>query len=503
MTTSEKVIESAELAYEDSLNLFNVPTSNLGVTDVKFLKYKPINQFTSEGAVRFYVPGVGPSYIDLSGATLKTVVRILRSDGSPIPKRNKAGGSQPSTTTKRAASATDGTGATISSTSEQTSSADKEDIHDASTDSTDSTASADTSEDEGIWSISTCNHLAQSLWDSIEIKMNDRVMTHGQTRYSYMSMLNTLLCESKMNESDLECSFFYKDTAGYLDDTSLSAAGGNEGLKKRAELLSESKPVELLAKIEVDVLKNSKKYLLNGVSLAIHLTPTDNKFRLLTCNGKTKDYKLVIEDISLILPHVTPANHVLLAHQDVLKSELSRAKYFYIKEELRSFNLAKGSSSYHLEDAFNGRLPQKILLAFVDGAAIAGSLSRNPYNFKHNFLSFINISESGNPSPRGAIYLDFERGEYLQSYKQLYEGKTCDALSSARIKREDFPNGYSIFRIDLAPQDGKEFYPINKQGCCRIELRFDKPLAESVVMLAKVEYPGLYELDFSRNIFVS
>ena len=491
MTTGEKVLESAELAYEDSLNLFNVPASNLGVTDVKYLSYKPINQFNQEQSVRFYVPGVGSSYIDLSGATLKTVVRILRSDGSPIPKKEEdgAGGAQSSTASTK-----------TPSNSPQTSSADKEDSHDTSSDATDNNASLDA--DEGVWSISTCNHLAQSLWDSIEIKMNDRVMTHGQTRYSYMSVLNTLLCESKMNESDLECSFFYKDTAGYMDDVSLTA-GGNAGLKKRAELLSESKPVELLAKIEVDVMKNSRKYLLNGVSLAIHLTPTDNKFRLLTCNGKTRDYKLVIEDISLILPHITPANHVLLAHQDVLKSELSRAKYFYIKEELRSFNLAKGSSSYHLEDAFNGRLPQKILLAFVDGAAIAGSLSRNPYHFKHNFLSFINISESGNPSPRGAVYLDFEKGEYLQSYKQLYEGKTCDALSSARIKREDFPNGYSIFRIDLAPQDGKEFYPINTHGCCRIELRFDKPLPESVVMLAKVEYPGLYELDSSRNVFLS
>ena len=74
MSSGEKVLESSDLAYEDTLNLFSVPVSNLGVTDVKYLTHKPVNQFSAEGDVKFHVPGVGTSYIDLSNVYLSTRV---------------------------------------------------------------------------------------------------------------------------------------------------------------------------------------------------------------------------------------------------------------------------------------------------------------------------------------------------------------------------------------------------------------------------------------------
>ena len=90
MTSGEKVLESSDLAYEDTLNLFSVPASNLGVTGVKYLTHKPVNQFSTEGDAKFHVPGVGTAYVDLSNVYLATTVRIVKGDGSSVPARTSA-----------------------------------------------------------------------------------------------------------------------------------------------------------------------------------------------------------------------------------------------------------------------------------------------------------------------------------------------------------------------------------------------------------------------------
>jgi len=466
MATNEKILESSELSYEDTLNLFNIPASNLGVSDVKYLTYKPVNQFSSEGNVKFHVPGVGTSYIDLAEVYLLTQLRIVKGDGTRVPARPAM--SVPGWS--------DG---------------DPESIHDEDDES---------HSDEGDWSVGPVNYLAHALWDQVEVRFNDRVVAGGQTCYSYKALINTLLCQDEKNDSELECAMFCKDTAGFMDDLSL-LSGGNAGYKKRAKQMAGSKVVEALARLDIDVFKVNK-YLLNGVSIDLTLCPTPNRFRLLSANNSTNDYKVEIKDISLILKHPTPSNHVLLAHQDIMQSELSKARYFYTKEELRKFNLAKDTSSYYIEDAYNGRVPSRVVVAFVSGEALSGSMSKNPYHFKNFDVAYMNLTLSGVPTPEGPLNLDFKSGKYLSSYTQLYRGRG-GRLGTPRISRDEFGEGYSLFIFDLAPQNGEEFYPVIREGSVRIELRFNSPLPESSVMLTKVTYPGLFEIDYARNIYLS
>ena len=75
--------------------------------------------------------------------------------------------------------------------------------------------------------------------------------------------------------------------------------------------------------------------------------------------------------------------------------------------------------------------------------------------------------------------------------------------SKARIRREEYEEGYSLFVIDLAPQNYEDFYPVTRDGSVRIELRFKSPLPESAVMITKVTYPGLFQIDYARNIYLT
>ena len=504
MATSERVLASSDLGYDNSLDIFKIPVTNSGVTEIKYITHKPVNQFSSEGNVKFRLPGAGPSYVDLRDVYVRTLVRITRADGTTLPKQPESllvssstnSKTVGSTSSEDGTSGTGGTGGTGSKTaSSATGSAANSDTSTSTSTSTDKQNS-----DEGAWSVGPVNNLAHSLWDSVEVRLNDVVVLGGQTGYAYRSMINTLLDDNGGNDSDLECSMFVKDTAGSMNEATIRFAS-NVGFVERSRRMEGSRTVELMAKLDLDVFK-VKKCLINGVTLDICLTPTSHNFRLMTANISTTDYILEIQDISLIVKQVLPSNPILVGHQEVMEKELSRARYFYIKEELRKFSLAKGTSSFYVEDAFNGKIPQKMVIAFVAGDAMTGDIRSNPFNFKHYHINYINVSLSGNPTPRGPLTFDFNSGNYQQCYGDLYRGKTGTS-DKRRITLSEYPEGYSLFVVDLAPQNYDKYYPANRDGNARIELRFAKPLPESVVMLVRVSYPSLYEVDYARNIYLA
>lgn len=458
MTSEEKVLKEADLGYESALDVFQTPVSNVGLQDCKYVQYRATNQFSTEGNVKFRIPAAGATYLDLSDIYVRTTVRIVRSDGTKVPKR-PAGDEEPEGEPEPTAG------------------------------------------DEGAWSIGVSNSLSDSLWHQVELRLNDTSVVGGMTGYCYGAMLNTLLEEKETSDEELQCAMFYKDTAGYMETNSLMY-GGNEGFRKRAKLLEGSRSVEVQSKLDLDVFK-TKKFLLNGISVDLTLHPTSSAFRLITVNKHDKDYVLEIQDICLIVRQVLPTPPVLIGHQEILKSGLSRARYFYMKEDLRKFSIGRGLTSFFAEDAFQSRVPHSLAIAFIAGDSFVGNYNRNPYLFHHYFLSTLNVSLSGCPTSRGPLHFDFSRGRYLQGFADLYGGKTKGPANSQRITLEEYAGGYSLFVVPLSPQTGENYYPPARTGSVRIELRFSKPLPESIIMLCRVTYPACLELDHERNVYLS
>lgn len=453
-------MNSADLAYDNSLDLFEVPACNLGVSQVKYVSYRPVNQFSTEGNVKFRIAGSGSSYIDLNDIYVKTRVRITRGDGQRLPKRPPGVGTLPEG------------------------------------------ASDDMSVDDDAceWCVAPVNNLSSSLWYELEVRMNDCVVLGGRTGYAYSAMLNTLLDENGLTDGELESALFVKDTAPFAHD--MTVPGGNKGFAERMERTKESQPVELLSRLDADVFK-VQKYLLNGVSLEINLTPTSTAFRLCSPNTEYDDFALEIMYISLEVKHVTPSVQVLVGHQKILRDGLSRARYFYLKEELRRFSIPQGYSSWYSEDSFNGKIPSTLALTFVSAEALNGSLRKNGYYFHHFDVTHINISVSGHPTPRGPLSLNFKEGRYLQSFNDLYGGRSKGPCNSQRITLKEFGAGYAIFVINLNPQNRDTYFPASKDGNLRIELKFAQPLPESVILLARTTQPSMYEFDYERNVYLS
>ena len=473
MASDERVLRASDIAYDSALDLFETPVSNLGVVDTKHVSFKATNSFKLEGNIKFRIPAAGNCYFDLRELYLKTAVRIMRADGKPIPPSPKNLWTQ-----SHAGPRTPATGVPAANHAEKLS------------------PEAEGADD--LWRVGPVAYLAHSLWDGVEVRFNDCVVHGGQTGYSYRAILNTLLGENELTDEELQCGMFIKDTGGHgdnIDPTSTS----NVGFLKRMNLMAESRTVELLSKVDVDVFK-SNKHLLNGVAIDLTLVPTSSAFKLLTPNRTYNDYVLEIVDISLELKMITPSNQVLVGHQEVMQSNLSRAKYFYLKEDLRKFNISAGSNSFFVEDAFNGKIPSQLSLFFLSSDALTGRMHKNPYSFKHFNLTYLNVSISGRPSPTGALSFDFKNGKYIKGYRDLYSGKNTPATNSQRITLEEFKEGYSIFRIILNDQNESEHFPSSREGSLRLECRFAEQLEESVIMMAHITLPGMLEIDYQRAV---
>ena len=496
MADGAQIADDFKLSFENTLSIFNVPNCNLGVKNIRYLTYKPVTQFQPDSTdVRFKIPGVTANYIDLRGIYLKTKVRIVRGDGTKLPAFSR----QINSRVKSVKSvSTPGDQNDQESEVGETDGSNQKNTQPSS----DSNNQSEGGGDEHVASCGPVNFLSQALWDSIEVVLNNRVAHCGETNYSLKCMLNCLLSETPMTYSDMECSLFIKDNAARMNDFSLLTSS-NKGFMQRAKLMEGSREIELQSIIDIDIFK-STTYLVNGISMDINLTATSDKFRLLTANTETTDYKLQVTDVSLVVPTVTLSNAVLISHQEVIKDEISQANYYYEKVQLRKFHIAGGLNSFFVEDAFQGLLPSKITLAFVSSQALNGSISHNPFCFDHYNVSLISITTDGIPSPEGPLVLNFDSDIYMDAFSQLYKGKQQgDINQKSRITRQEYKGGYSLFNFDLEPQKGDSFYPLRRQGNVRIEVRFRKELKESVVMLARITSPGHFGVDYARNINVT
>jgi hypothetical protein len=72
------------------------------------------------------------------------------------------------------------------------------------------------------------------------------------------------------------------------------------------------------------------------------------------------------------------------------------------------------------------------------------------------------------------------------------------------IISEIFTKGFYVLGVDQTPdrEAQEEHISLPRQGNVRIEVRFKKPLPETVTCILYAEFPGHGEIDNSRNVRV-
>jgi len=456
-----QVLANGSIGYSSDYAIFTKPISNVGTADVKYIKYRPVNDFTNgEAPIEFRIPSSGNLYSDFKRSKLYVRGRIVKGNGDPLPAWGK-----------------------------------KKKKKEDGTETTEMDVPAEAM-------VGPANLFMHSLFQQVDVLMNGKLVSNANPAYPYMAYLKTLTeYSSEAKNTQLRSQLWAKDTCESIDDITYPL-GENEGLKQRADLFRESREVDMVGPLHSPVL-NLDRFVLNGVETRIVLHQTGSPFRFISANTQPS-YKFEIKDIYYMVCHVVPSPPVLVAHQESLKVPGALAHFSYMNREMRQFTIAQGSYVMEVDDAFLGMVPSNMIMALVESEAYNGSFRTNPYNLKHKNLNYLQVTVNGQEVPAGTYTPSFENGHYIQEYMSLFktlhmedEDRGCD------ITPKDYGNGYTMYAIDLQPQTAEAqegFWPLRQKGNVRIHMRFARALDKACSLIVQASYPSFFSLDHSRNV---
>ena len=201
---------------KSELDLFAVPPTQTSIEDGRWVEHQPLTSLDSGGPIEFVIPGTGDAYLDLANTYLLIRAKVVRGVGTDL-----AAGTP----------------------------------------------------------VAPVNNWLHSLFSQVDVYLNDTLVTPSSNTYPFRAYVDTVLSYgAEAKNTQLTSQLWYKDTAGHMDSTTVD--GGNTGLDERRRHISESRVVEMMGRLHVDLFLQDR-FLLNGVNVKIRLVRSKDAFSLM------------------------------------------------------------------------------------------------------------------------------------------------------------------------------------------------------------------------------
>ena len=243
---------------------------------------------------------------------------------------------------------------------------------------------------------------------------------------------------------------------------------------------------------------NQEKLILNGVDLMVKLHRHKPEFCLLS-KDTTPAYKISIVDAILYVKKIELTPSVFNAINTVLNDK--NAHHAITITTPKVFTVPKGQQSQHIDNAFLGKILERIAFGMMDNDSYHGSYKKNPFNFQHFCLTQIGISVNGEEVPFKSLKLNFDDKLIVTAYNTLFSGTgKLHGNSGSIMKREDYSEKYTIIVADLTSFEIGDNFNLKAEGTLSIDLVFKSPLAATINVLVYAEYDNVIEIDSNRNV---
>ena len=164
-----------------------------------------------------------------------------------------------------------------------------------------------------------CNFL-HTLWLQVDVYLNGSLVTQSNNNYPYQAYIENLLSfGQEAKNSQLSALLWHRNTSGHFD----SCATANKGYTQRKALAAESKEIDMMGKLHID-LTFQNCYLLNGVEVRLRLIRSKDLF-CLHGNANQAQNKVSLKEVTLFVRKVKPNLAVQLAHVKAVQH--ATAKY--------------------------------------------------------------------------------------------------------------------------------------------------------------------------------
>ena len=343
--------------------------------------------------------------------------------------------------------------------------------------------------------------ILHSMWSSVDIKMNNNLVSESGTNYMYKALMEALLTYDENTKKIQLSNEGFTGDLGNFTQINPDSPPYNHGLKVCHQWFKDFAVVEFVGPLMADIC-NQDRLILPGVDIDIKLWPTRDEFRLIT-HPLGLRCKLLIDEIYLNVCKVNVSPEVMMGHDAAL--EIADSIYPFARTDIQTFNIAEGNFGMNIEDIWQGEVPSKLVVALVKSQAYNGDYHLNPFHFEHFNVSDIGFFVNGEATPCPAYKLDLENGIYLQGLNSLYKitGKTMEN-SDIGITRETYQQGYTLIGFDVDPTTSPDFRYVGKprEGHTKLEIRFKNGLPSPVTAILYATFPEIMTIDQARNVRV-
>jgi len=336
--------------------------------------------------------------------------------------------------------------------------------------------------------ITPVSNLLHSMFKQVDLEINAVNVIATPQNYAYRAYFDTL------------CGFSSGAKKSFLQ-----AAGNSQTVLSpytTTSKKSEGRIVELMGLMHLDLALQSKA-LIGHLQYKLQFTPHSDKFFLKTADPHiTPSVELLDAALFIHRARVTPP--LLEAHTLALRT--ATAKYPITRSEVRTQTLSSGISDALIDNFILGQLPRRAILALIDNEAFTGNSVHDPFKFHHYDVSHLAIYLDGVQFPPHPNAPDFANDIYMREYLGLYQ--TLNQMNpdpTFTLDHNSYSQGNVMFGFNFAPDlsDGCGIIGhLNaiRRGSLRLELKFKKPLPNSITVLLYCEFDNLIEINSERQV---
>jgi len=441
-----QVLPNSSKVYPDNLNLFSVPSTNVGVVSSDYLTIYPSNSLSldSSSPLTFAYTGTNVHYLDLSSSYIYLEGQILNADGTNL----------------------------------------------------DATANVTFNED-----------IASNIFESAELTVNSFPVYRSTNLYPYYCHYNTLLSYGEGAKSSLlTASLFYPDdkvdiydssNKGFVTRKKLSDASAKFDFIRRVNisLFDQTRPLYPDTDFVITFRIAPDKQLLVGSrpssssSSTTGVTPASDEF----------PYKLAITKAMLFLRKMIINENIVKQHKLLLQQN-KRLIYPCKHMDIKSFAIAANTTEFTSEILYNNTIPQFLVFGLVSLKAYYGDLGLSPFTFLGNDMESVSVLVDGESSSYKTISFGSSGKNFALGYYSLFQTLPREFTGNG-IKREMYESKHLVV-FELLPSKIPKCLSANKKGQIKVALKFHKPTSSALLCVVGTLFDSIVEIAADKSVYV-
>ena len=345
--------------------------------------------------------------------------------------------------------------------------------------------------DDNVWII---NHFLRSMWKQVEVFIGGKLITPGTANFHFKAFIKALMYAVKTygEKAKLSAAMFAEDTPGAHDTLNGDEDSfSNQGALTRHDIVKTGHSIEMEGTLGEDALEIPKLFL-NGVPIDIKLYVND-KETILMADQVEREWKVEIEDCHMKMCHAEVSSGVIKAHAESLAKKIL-ARYFFTQAVMNNYTMGSGQRTFS-QTIFQGKVPQKIVVAMVDSDRYMGDYTKNPFKFHHFDVSNMAVLVNDVSTPARPLEMDFSKRHFAHAVNCLLQDNP-----NVIINHHSFDKGYALFVFDINSSINEDELPLQEGGTVRLEMQFDKAPSKAIQILVYGEFQSLLEVDEHRSV---